>query len=337
MIYHQLAHRLLLQLDPEKAHQLVVKILANYPNKFYNLPKFNKKNHVKAFGIEFPHAVGLAAGFDKNAECYNPLLAYGFSHIEVGTITPLAQAGNHKPRLFRLKKDNALINRLGFNNKGIDYLVEQLVNNKPRGIVGVNIGKNKKTSLNHALYDYLHCQEKAHQYANYITINISSPNTPNLRRLFESNYLSNLLKNLSINQKKLNDINQNKVPLLLKLSPDLEPIDLYRVIKEALKYKIDGLIATNTTIQRPRTLSITKEEQGGLSGQPLQQISLKTIKSIQNLTEGKIDLIACGGINSSESAQACLNAGAKLLQIYTGFIYQGPGIINKIIDSIKLN
>lgn len=334
MLNYRFLQQLLLHLPAEFAHDCAIWGLSQLPESLIKTPEFNDNQSVHLMGLNFPHRLGLAAGFDKNGKCPNPLLSLGFSHVEVGTVTPRAQSGNSKPRLFRLNKEKALINRMGFNNKGVNYLVSQLNNIERKGVIGINIGKNKTTALDLAHEDYQYCQSKCHALADYISINISSPNTPNLRQLFDSHYLGALLKHIASTQNELNLINQKKVPLVLKLSPDLKPLDLERILEQAIDCQIDGIIASNTTIDRGMldSDSIYRHEAGGLSGLPLQGKALHLIKEIKKIANDQLTIIGCGGIDSYEAAQACIEAGADLLQIYTAFIYQGASIIHKIIE-----
>ena len=333
MLNNRFLHQLLLQFPAEFAHSCAIWGLRHCPDFLIKTADFNDRKPITVMGLNFPHQLGMAAGFDKNAQCPNPLLSLGFSHVEVGTVTPRAQTGNPKPRLFRLHKEKALINRMGFNNKGVNYLVSQLKNIQPKGIIGINIGKNKTTALDLAHEDYQYCQTKCHALADYISINISSPNTPNLRQLFDSQYLGQLLKHIADTQNKLDLINQKKVPLVLKLSPDLSLLDLERIIEQAIDNGIQGIIASNTTIDRSmiQPSSLYYHELGGLSGCPLRKKALQLVKKTKQIAKNHLSIIACGGIDSKQSADECIEAGADLLQIYTAFIYQGPSVIEKII------
>lgn len=275
--------------------------------------------------LHFAHPVGMAPGFDKNAEVMDALLAQGFSHVEVGTLTPRPQAGNPKPRLFRLPEDQAIINRMGFNNHGMEAALPRLKKRKAPGIVGVNIGKNKDTVA--AEEDYLQLLQAVHPYADYITINISSPNTPGLRDLQARNALEKLLR-VMITQR---DVLSKRVPLLLKISPDGSQEEQEEIAGVCMDEKIDGLIISNTTIARPHTLqNIHRQESGGLSGKPLLVPSTEMLRNIYRLTKGTIPLIGVGGIASGADAYAKIKAGASLVQLYSALVYQGLGLVHAI-------
>ncbi|MBK6937782.1 MAG: quinone-dependent dihydroorotate dehydrogenase [Chitinophagaceae bacterium] len=298
------------------------------------------------YNINFPNKVGLAAGFDKNAEYLRELECLGFGFVEIGTVTPLPQPGNDKPRVFRLIKDRALINRMGFNNKGVKIVAEKLKDwkakyelkkaryDKPRMIIGGNIGKNKVTPNEEAWKDYEICFRELHPYVDYFVVNVSSPNTPGLRELQEKDSLRKILSHLQT----INAAQTYPKPLLLKIAPDLTIEQTNDVIDLALEIKLDGLVATNTTISREglNPDSETKSrETGGLSGKPLQQKSTATIKYIAERTKGKIPIMASGGIFNGEDAAEKLNAGASLVQVWTGFIYEGPAIAKKICNTLN--
>lgn len=284
--------------------------------------------------MTFPNPVGLAAGFDKNAEMTNELAVFGFGFIEVGTITPYSQEGNPQPRLFRLPKDKALINRMGFNNKGAADIKKSLRKNKAETIIGVNIGKNKNTPNQTATSDYKHCFEAFYEVADYIAINVSSPNTPQLRAMQRKTYLKDLLEEImALNKKK-----PQPKPILLKISPDLTYEQLDEVIEVVKQTGIAGIIATNTTIKRDNLKTSTQEIEkiglGGLSGQPLSNLSTKVIRYISEKSNKAFPIIAAGGIMSAEDAIEKLEAGASLVQVYTGFIYEGPSLIKQINQAI---
>jgi dihydroorotate dehydrogenase len=279
----------------------------------------------KVFGINFDNPIGMAAGFDKNAVVFNSLFDFGFGFVEVGTVTPKAQMGNEKPRIFRLKEDRAIINRLGFNNLGIEKFLKNIEKKHPKGILGINIGKNKDTQ--NALDDYLPLLEKTKNKGSYVTINISSPNTKNLRDLQKADELDSFLKAIFA-QKKLLKI---KTPILLKIAPDLNSEEQKSIADIVLKNQIDGLIISNTTISRPINLqSKFKDETGGLSGKPLLKMSNQVLSNIYQLTKGKIPIIAVGGISSAQDVYMKLKLGASLVQIYSAFIYQGFGLVEEI-------
>ena len=316
----------LFNLDPETAHDLAIKSL-----KFNLLPKklFEVKDEemlqIKLFGKSFPNPIGLAAGFDKSAEVYNSLLKLGFGFVEVGTVTPLKQFGNPKPRIFRLEQDDALINRLGFNNDGIEKVKNRIKLEKQNGILGVNIGPNKDTK--NQSDDFCLGLKSFFDTADYITVNISSPNTEGLRDFHDQNKLEELLAALNQikKQKKTN------ISLLLKVSPDINVKDISEIADTAIKNDISAIILTNTTNKnRDNLLSETKKEEGGLSGKPLQQISTIMIKKFYKELKGKIPIIGVGGVSSGKSAYEKIIAGASLLQLYTGLVYKGPLVAKKI-------
>ena len=313
-------------LDPEVAHDLAIKSL-----KFNFIPKsfFQVENEeilmTELFKKKLKNPIGLAAGFDKSAEVYNSLFKFGFGFVEVGTVTPKRQFGNSKPRVFRLEKDKAMINRLGFNNDGIEIVSERLKKNIPDGILGVNIGPNKGTK--EKISDFIECFSKLNKFANYITVNISSPNTAGLRDFHEEKLLSGLLSKLLEIKKK----QKITCPIALKLSPDIGESEISNINEMVVKFKIDGLILTNTTNQnRDNLVDPRKNETGGLSGLPLQKLSLKFIKIFFKLNKGKLPLIGVGGIDSGQSAFEKIAAGATAIQLYTGMVYKGPGVVKDI-------
>ncbi len=278
------------------------------------------------FGLDFPSPVGLAAGFDKNAEVAGAMLRHGFGFVEAGTVTPKPQAGNAKPRMFRLQEDEAVINRLGFNNKGMEYARERLQRRRRNaGIVGINIGKNKDTE--EALSDYLVLLKELGPLADYVTVNISSPNTAGLRDLQRRDALEALLEALLLERDKMSE----RKPLLLKIAPDMTKSELEDVADVALRLKIDGLIVSNTTVSRPDSLqSEKKSEMGGLSGKPLMPLATEALRQMYRLTEGTIPLVGVGGISSPQDAIAKIRAGASLIQLYSALVYQGPGLVQRI-------
>jgi|TARA_B110000211_G_C14067275_1_gene548243 dihydroorotate dehydrogenase len=313
-------------LDPEAAHDLAIKSL-----KLNFLPKsfFEVKNEellaTELFKKKLKNPIGLAAGFDKSAEVYNSLFKLGFGFVEVGTITPKRQFGNPKPRVFRLEKDKAMINRLGFNNDGVETVSERLKKNIPDEFLGVNIGPNKETK--EKVLDFVECFDKLNKFANYITVNISSPNTTGLRDFHEKKLLSKLLGKLLEFKKK----QKIKCPIVLKLSPDIGKNEITSINEIVLKFKIDGLILANTTNQnRDSLIDSNKSEIGGLSGLPLQKLSLNFIKNFYKLNKGKIPIIGVGGIDSGKSAFEKIIAGATAVQLYTGMVYKGPGVVKNI-------
>ena len=318
-------------LPPELAHSISLNSL----NILYNLGLvrlFSKQilinDDFNFLGMNFKNRLGTAAGLDKNGDFINSLGELGFGFLEVGTVTPIAQKGNSKPRVFRAYEDQAIINRLGFNNKGIDYLVENLKKRKYKGIVGVNIGANKSSKGTERINDYLICLEEVHKYADYITINISSPNTPNLRDLHNKDHLNQLIISLD---NKVSEIN-TKIPIFLKISPD-ESDEVLDNIIELIEYSsISGIIATNTTIdKRYITNEKLRKIEGGLSGKPLKEISTSKISYLKTKNKD-LNLIGVGGVMNKEDYQSKIDSGASLVQIYTGFIINGPGVVHKILQ-----
>lgn len=324
---------LLFKMDAETAHNLVLSALDYLPGGCFTKPEGKP---VHAMGLEFPHQIGLAAGLDKNGEHLDALAKLGFSFIELGTVTPRPQPGNPKPRLFRLPEAQAIINRMGFNNQGVDALVAHVKKAQYKGILGINIGKNKDTSLNDAAEDYRLCLQKVYDCASYITINISSPNTPDLRQLQQEDYLSHLLLQLHEEQIKLSDRYQRHVPLVVKVSPDEHDETLKKMTEVILAHGIEGIIATNTTCSRETVVNLPHaEEQGGLSGQPIVELSTHCLSLLKSYTGNAVTLIGVGGIDSADIAQKKIEAGASLLQIYTGLIYQGPGLISLLVRELN--
>ena len=316
----------LFKLDPELAHDLAIKSLKfNYlPNKMFEI-KDEQMLNIKLLGLNFSNPIGLAAGFDKSAEAYNSLLKFGFGFIEVGTVTPLKQFGNSKPRIFRLENDNAMINRLGFNNDGIEIVKNRIQQEKKNGIVGINIGPNKDTKEQKE--DFCIGLKNFMQLADYITINISSPNTEGLRDFHNQEKLNDLLKSLN----KIKNEEKKNIPILLKISPDISDNHISEIVTIAIENSISALILTNTTnVNRDNLTSDSKNEEGGLSGEPLQELSTKMIKKFYKKISGKIPIIGVGGVNSGKSAYEKITAGASLLQLYTGFVYKGPAIVKNI-------
>ena len=318
-------------LNPELAHHISMKGLKL--GCFFGLiRKINiTSKPIMIMGLKFPNRVGLAAGLDKNAEYITPLSKLGFGFIEVGTVTPRSQPGNSKPRSFRLIKDEGIINRFGFNNVGIDQFIKNIKKAKFNGILGINIGKNFDTPIDRAVEDYLICFRKAYPYAGYIAINISSPNTKNLRHLQSDKYLETLLKVLKNEQKILHKKFKKLVPFVVKVSPDNSSNQLDSIAKLLLKYKVDGVIATNTTIDR-KGLSNSKysSEEGGLSGAPLNKKSTNVINHLNKCLDGKIPIIGVGGIITADDGIEKIKNGASLIQIYTGLIFKGHGLVNEL-------
>lgn len=321
---------LLFHLDAETAHHLTLSALHYLPN--YCFPELPKQQVVNAMGLEFPHPIGLAAGLDKNGEHIDALAKLGFAFIEIGTVTPRPQTGNPKPRLFRLPAAKAIINRMGFNNLGVDALVANVQKAQFKGILGINIGKNKDTALANAVDDYLYCLKRVYAHASYITINISSPNTPDLRQLQRGDYFINLISTLREEQLQLADLHQRYVPLVVKLSPD-ESDETLKIMAEGIVAQgLDGIIATNTTCARDAVNQLPHgNEQGGLSGQPLAARSTQCLSLLKQVVGDEVTLIGVGGIDNAKVAKEKLEAGASLLQVYTGLIYEGPGLVGKLL------
>ena len=316
----------LFNIDPETAHDLAIKSLKlnPFPSKMFEVED-EQMLKIHLLGKNFPNPIGLAAGFDKSAEAYNSLLRLGFGYVEVGTITPLKQFGNPKPRIFRLKDDYALINRLGFNNDGIEIIKNRIKSDGKKGILGVNIGPNKETK--DQKNDFCLGLKNFFDIADYITVNISSPNTEGLRDFHDQEKLKDLL--LALN--KIKKENKTDISLLLKVSPDIEDNHISEIVDVATNNDIAAIILTNTTNgNRDNLRSEIKKEEGGLSGEPLQQISTNMIKKFYKQLNGKIPIIGVGGVNSGKSAYEKIIAGASLLQLYTSFVYRGPSVAKDI-------
>lgn len=338
---YKLFRPILFLFNPEFIHHIsfkVIKIGALVPLKMWTWRFLFKVSHPKlereVFGLKFENPVGLAAGFDKDAKLFDELASFGFGFVEIGTVTPLPQDGNPKPRLFRLKEDNALINRMGFNNEGIEGAVARLRRKKSNIIIGGNIGKNKLTPNDKAVDDYEICFEKLFRYVDYFVVNVSSPNTPALRDLQEKKPLTELLNSLQ----KLNNQKEKRKPILLKIAPDLSNEQLDDIIAIVADTKIDGVVATNTTIGRKGLKTDkTKVEaigNGGLSGKPIKARSTEVIKYLADKSNRAFPIIGVGGIHSAEDALEKLEAGATLVQVFTGFIYEGPSLIKRINKAI---
>jgi dihydroorotate dehydrogenase len=334
---YSLIQKLLFTQDPEWSHDFTINWLKRTQNNLLScVYKQNLTDKpVKAFGLTFKNPVGLAAGLDKNGECIDAFAAMGFGFIEIGTVTPKPQPGNDIPRMFRLPKGQALINRMGFNNKGVDNLIENVKKVKYKGILGINIGKNKDTPEEEALHDYLICLRKVYNYASYITVNISSPNTPGLRNLQHGHALDALLVGLKSEQKILETQYAKYVPILVKIAPDLTEQEIVDMSNSLINAKIDGVIATNTTLDRTEVSGQQHaEEMGGLSGAVLTAKSLAVTEKLVEVIAGRMTVIGVGGIHSAKTAKARIDAGSTLIQLYTSLIYQGPKVIKEIVDSI---
>jgi dihydroorotate dehydrogenase len=333
---YALARNLLFRLDAEHAHELSLGLFRRFPQ--LSTAPFRcavAADPVCLFGIEFPNRVGLAAGLDKNGECLPAWQALGFGFVEVGTVTPRPQPGNPKPRMFRLPAQQAIINRLGFNNKGVDYLLRQVDRCGYRGVLGINIGKNFDTPIDRAPDDYLLCLRKVYARASYVTVNISSPNTRNLRDLQEEGRLRELLGALDAERRILAQHHGKHTPMLLKIAPDVSEAQLDGIAQAVCDAHIEGLIATNTTISRPGLdAEPLAQETGGLSGAPLRPLADATLAGLRQRMGAGYPLVGVGGILSGSDAQAKRSAGADLVQIYTGFIYRGPELIAEIATAI---
>ncbi len=327
-MYKSLIRPVLFRFDPEKVHYFTFSVLKNFPfaaRLFLPKPVADPRLEREVFGLKFKNPVGLAAGFDKDAKMFQELSDLGFGFIEIGTLTPKPQDGNPKKRLFRLKEDQAIINRMGFNNGGVEAAVERLRKNK-NVLIGGNIGKNKVTPNEHAADDYIICFEKLFPVVDYFVVNVSSPNTPNLRELQDKKPLTELLGTLQ----QLNSKKERPKPILLKIAPDLSDEQLLDIIDIVQETQIAGVIATNTTLSREGLQSENKQETGGLSGKPLTKRSTEVIRFLSEKSGKAFPIIGVGGIHTAEDALEKLEAGASLVQLYTGFIYEGPGLIGEI-------
>lgn len=335
MLY-SLARSALFQLPTETSHDLSMKaidLMATAKVSPCLYPKVRAPKQV--MGIEFPNSVGLAAGLDKNGDHILGMDALGFGFVEIGTVTPRAQDGNPLPRLFRLPQQQAIINRMGFNNKGVDHLVSQVVKSRFKGVLGINIGKNLTTPVEKAEDDYLYCLERVYPHATYIVVNVSSPNTPGLRTLQFGDSLAQLLSALKDKHSQLATEHGVRIPLVIKIAPDLADEEIEMIAKQFLEFEIDGVIATNTTAGRTGVeQNPLAKEAGGLSGAPLCSLSTQVIGKLHTALDGQIPIIGVGGISSAADARAKIAAGASLVQIYSGFIYQGPGLIRRAAKAL---
>lgn len=339
-LLYPLLRPLLFRLNPETAHSLTLNTLKwlSYGSQHHIHPPSAPQ---QIMGMTFPNPVGLAAGLDKDGAYIDALATLGFGFIEIGTVTPRPQAGNPQPRLFRLPKAQALINRMGFNNQGIDACIANIQGSQfcaRGGVLGINIGKNADTPIDQAITDYIYCLEKAYPYASYITINISSPNTSNLRELQYKNAFNTLLSTLKAHQQQLADKHQRYVPLAIKIAPDLESEQIKHIAEGITTHSIDGIIATNTTLAR-HNLAPGRHihETGGLSGAPLFESSNNIIKTLRTQLGKTFPIIGVGGIMSADNALQKQSAGANLVQIYTGLIYQGPQLVNTCVQAFAYN
>ncbi len=333
---YTLLRPLLFKMDPEQAHDMTLSLLHKaHRARALGLVYGQSVQPTTCMGLQFSNPVGLAAGLDKNGDYIDALAELGFGFIEVGTVTPKPQLGNEKPRLFRIKQADAIINRMGFNNQGVDYLLDNVKRCKYKGNIGINIGKNALTPVEQAADDYVYCLERVYPHASYITVNISSPNTKNLRDLQSGDALTQLLDTIKNRHNQLATEYGFYVPLVLKVAPDLEPAQVDYIAKQLLDFEIDGLIATNTTLSRIGVEDLKDGDQmGGLSGRPVSYISTQILQQFADQLEDKVALIGVGGIDSGEKAVKKIQAGADMVQLYTGLIYRGPGLVQSCIQAI---
>lgn len=321
--------------DAEQAHNLTLKLLKQASNLSLTGIYTNQHLPVTCMGIHLPNPVGLAAGLDKNGAYIDALSELGFGFIEIGTITPRPQAGNDKPRLFRIPEARAVINRMGFNNAGVDVMINNIKRAKYQGVLGINIGKNATTPVENALDDYVYCMERVYPYASYITINISSPNTKNLRDLQSGDALTALLSGIKDRHAKLVNQYGFYVPIALKIAPDLDEYQIDDISKKLIEFEIDGLIATNTSIGRVGVEDyLISKESGGLSGRPISHISTQILRQFADRLKGRVELIGVGGIDDGEIAVSKLKAGATAVQLYSGLVYKGPALVQACVQAI---
>lgn len=334
---YSVVQKALFNMDPEWSHDFTLNWLKRTQRTPLNLTYKQRvqDNPVSCLGLTFKNPVGLAAGLDKNGECIDAFAAMGFGFIEIGTVTPRPQPGNEKPRMFRLPEAEAIINRMGFNNKGVDYLVSQVEKSSYDGVLGINIGKNKDTPEDQALQDYLICLRKVYPHASYVTVNISSPNTPGLRNLQYGEALDKLLAGLKEEQKTLQGKFKKYVPILVKIAPDLSDEEIISIATSLKNAKMDGVIATNTTLDRDKVEGLKHgDEAGGLSGAVLTEASLNVTRKLSAALNGTMPIIGVGGIDSAAAAKDRLDAGAQLVQVYSALIYKGPQLIREIVHSL---
>lgn len=340
-LLYALARPVLFSLDAETAHNLTLASLQRFSALGLLKPAATSPADAReVMGIRFPNAVGLAAGLDKNGAYIDGLAALGFGSIEVGTVTPRGQPGNPKPRMFRLPQSNAIINRMGFNNEGVDAFVRNVQASRfyqnKEGVLGLNIGKNADTPIERAAEDYLHCLEKVYPYASYVTVNISSPNTKNLRQLQGSSELDSLLGQLKDAQSRLTDKHGRYVPIALKIAPDIDGDQIKNIADALLRHRIDAVIATNTTITRDAVRGqLHADEAGGLSGSPVYELSSAVIRALKRELGDVIPIIGVGGILQGSDAKAKIEAGASLVQLYTGLIYRGPALVKECVLALR--
>lgn len=335
---YSLIRNALFKLDPETAHNLTLEWLGAAERlKLLSIMKPRPAfSPVEVMGLRFSNALGLAAGLDKDGDYFNALGALGFGFVEIGTVTPRPQSGNPKPRLFRLPTQEAIINRMGFNNKGVDHLVEQVKRRRYGGILGINIGKNATTPLENAVDDYLLCLQKVYAHAEYITFNISSPNTPGLRDLQFGDSLSRMLERLKAEQQDRYHAEGRYVPLVVKIAPDMDDLAIEQVASVLVEQGMDGVIATNTTVGREGVEGLPhSDEAGGLSGLPVRDKSTRVIAALYGHLKDRLPIIGVGGISDGPSAREKIQAGAKLVQAYTGFIYRGPSLVTEVTRALS--
>jgi len=334
MLY-DIARPLLFSLDPETAHEFALHSL-HLAGRMLPAGQPEPAEPVEVMGLRFPNRIGLAAGLDKNGEAIDGLARMGFGFIEIGTITPRPQPGNPRPRMFRLPEVRGIINRMGFNNHGMDVLIANVKAAKFRGILGINIGKNFDTPIENAADDYLACLDKVYALASYVTVNISSPNTKNLRQLQGESELDDLLGRLKTAQTRLADTHGRYVPLTLKIAPDLDEAQVINIADALRRHRIDGVIATNTTIARDKVQGIRfGDQQGGLSGAPVFEASTAVVRQLSKALANELPIIAAGGVLDGSGACAKLDAGAKLVQIYSGLIYRGPALVRECVRATR--
>ncbi len=336
MMLYGFVRRLLFSLPPERAHTLTLKAVNYWHRVGFSLGEANRFiKPVKCMGLEFTNPIGLAAGLDKNGDYLDALASLGFGFIEIGTVTPQPQPGNDSPRLFRIPQAHAIINRMGFNNKGVDHLVTQVQRSKYQGVLGINVGKNVNTPIEQAVDDYLICLRKVYSLASYITINISSPNTKNLRQLQNGEELGIFLQKLKQAQVRLDNQYHRYVPLVVKIAPDLSTDDIAEMAHLFIRYEIDGVIATNTTISREQVEHYPNGNQaGGLSGSPLTKKSTAVVSTLQQVLGDKIPIIASGGVMNGHDVKEKYQAGASLVQLYSGLIYAGPRLVSEAVQAV---
>ena len=336
-MFYPLLRSALFQINPETAHHLTLTTLQGLAHlgSLNPLRQSRQGRPCRVMGLDFPNPVGLAAGLDKNGDCIHGMAALGFGFLEIGTVTPRPQPGNPKPRLFRLPEAEAIINRMGFNNEGVDSLLNRVRQAGHTGILGINIGKNKDTPVEAALEDYLIGLRKVYTAASYVTVNISSPNTPGLRNLQSGDHLEQLLSGLMTERARLAEQHQRLTPVAVKIAPDLNEAEIEQIADTLIRHRLDAVIATNTTSGRTGVEGLKHgEEAGGLSGRPVFAKSTAVVEQLARRLRGKVPIIACGGIFSADDARCKLDAGASLVQVYSGLIYRGPGLVSELVKAL---